>query len=189
MIQYVKTNELNEVVKYPYTYEDLRLEFSNVIFPPTIQEVSAEFLSSNFIFPVEDNLNLENYNPELQKAVDDGVERNPQGDWVTKLLIVDKTVEEFEQETQHALDDLQRRMLELLDAFAQERGYDDIKSACDYAGCSIAKYDTEGTYCKNLRAETWNAFYTIVNDVKTSVRAIPSLEELLLELPTPQWPV
>lgn len=78
---------------------------------------------------------------------------------------------------------------ERLDAFARGRGYDDIKSASDYAGCSVPKFDTEGTYCRNARAETWAALYTMLDEVQAGTRPMPSgYVDIESELPTLAWP-
>lgn len=76
-----------------------------------------------------------------------------------------------------------------LDAFARTRNYDDIKSASDYAGCSVERFNTEGTYCRDVRAETWAALYTMLDEVNAGTRPIPaSLADLEAELPKLAWP-
>jgi hypothetical protein len=76
-----------------------------------------------------------------------------------------------------------------LDAFARTRNYDDIKSACGYAGCSVQRFDTEGTYCRDARAETWAALYAMLEEVNAGTRPIPaSLADLKAELPELAWP-
>ena len=76
-----------------------------------------------------------------------------------------------------------------LDAFARTRHYDDIKSASDYAGCSVPRFDVEGTYCRDARAETWAALYAMLDEVNAGTRPIPaSLADLEAELPELAWP-
>lgn len=76
-----------------------------------------------------------------------------------------------------------------LDAFAQTRGYDDIKSASDYAGCSVARFDAEGTYCRNARAEMWAALYEMLAEVEDGTRPVPvGFEDIEDELPPLVWP-
>lgn len=76
-----------------------------------------------------------------------------------------------------------------LDAFARTRNYDDIKSASGYAGCSVQRFDTEGTYCRDARAETWAALYAMLEEVNAGTRPIPaSLADLEAELPELAWP-
>jgi hypothetical protein len=78
---------------------------------------------------------------------------------------------------------------ERLDAFARERGYDDIKSASDYAGCSVPKFSTEGAYCRDARAETWEALYVMLDEVQAGTRPMPtSFADIEPELPPLVWP-
>lgn len=77
-----------------------------------------------------------------------------------------------------------------LDAFAQERHYDDIKSASDYAGCSVPKFDVEGTYCRDARALTWDALYRILGEVQAGTRPVPTgFADIEPDLPPLVWPV
>lgn len=77
-----------------------------------------------------------------------------------------------------------------LDEFAQTRSYDDIKSACDYAGCSVARFSTEGQYCKDKRAETWDILYTMLAEVQAGTRPMPTdISDIEAELPVLEWPV
>lgn len=76
-----------------------------------------------------------------------------------------------------------------LDAFARTRHYDDIKSASDYAGCSVPRFDAEGTYCRDARAETWEALYTMLAEVQAGTRPMPAgFADIEPELPTLAWP-
>ena len=76
-----------------------------------------------------------------------------------------------------------------LDSFAQTRNYDDIKSACGYAGCSVAKFDAEGSYCRDARAETWDALYTLLAEVEAGTRPMPTgFAEIEPLLPALSWP-
>lgn len=78
---------------------------------------------------------------------------------------------------------------ERLDAFARQRGYDDIKSACGYAGCSVVKFNTEGGYCRDARAETWAALYTLLAEVEAGTRPMPTgFADVEPFLPALAWP-
>lgn len=78
---------------------------------------------------------------------------------------------------------------ERLDAFARERSYDDIKSACTYAGCSVVKFDTEGSYCRDARAETWDVLYALLGEVEAGTRPLPTgFAEIEPLLPALAWP-
>jgi hypothetical protein len=76
-----------------------------------------------------------------------------------------------------------------LDDFARTRNYDDIKSACDYAGCSVQKFSIEGQYCKDKRAETWAKLYEILAEVQAGTRPMPTgYGDIEPELPVLVWP-
>lgn len=90
------------------------------------------------------------------------------------------------QEEQRAAftDAIQRR----LDSFARTRGYDNIISAASYATSTNATYRLEGQYCVRARDDTWAAAYAILADVMAGVRTMPSIEEVMDELPPLAWP-
>jgi len=76
-----------------------------------------------------------------------------------------------------------------LDAFARTRFYDDIKSASDYAGCSVPKFDIEGTYCRDARALTWARLYELLAEVEAGTRPMPTgFADIESELPPLVWP-
>jgi len=76
-----------------------------------------------------------------------------------------------------------------LDDFARTRGYDSILSACTYASSLVPKFKAEGQYCVAARDDTWAAGYTLMADVQSGVRTMPTPVELLAALPTLTWPV
>ena len=75
-----------------------------------------------------------------------------------------------------------------LDEKAQERGYDSILSLCTYATSTIAKFADEGQAGVSWRDEVWAKGYTILADVEAGTRSIPTVDELLAELPNFVWP-
>lgn len=76
-----------------------------------------------------------------------------------------------------------------LDTFAQTRNYDGILSACTYAASGVAKFAAEGQYCVGARDESWAALYQIMADVQSNERPMPTLDEVLAELPELEWPL
>lgn len=74
-----------------------------------------------------------------------------------------------------------------MDAKVQERGYDNIASACTYALSSDITFAAEGTAAKNWRDKVWRQCYDTVADVVSGKRAVPSITELLNELPQLEW--
>lgn len=81
--------------------------------------------------------------------------------------------------------DVQRR----LDAFAQTKGYSSILSAASYASSKIEIYKTEGSYCVDVRDETWSKFYEIMQEIENGERSpIENFSEIESELPILAWP-
>jgi len=76
----------------------------------------------------------------------------------------------------------------MLDDKAKERGYDSILSLCTYATSPTAKFSDEGQAGVSWRDEVWAKGYAILADVESGSRAIPTVDELLAELPNFVWP-
>lgn len=74
-----------------------------------------------------------------------------------------------------------------MDKTVQKRNYDSIFTACSYATSTNAKFRAEGDACVAWRDAVWDLCYTILNDVIAGLRAIPTKEELLAELPVLEW--
>lgn len=75
-----------------------------------------------------------------------------------------------------------------LDTFARTRGYDGILSAATYATSTVAKFAAEGQCAVNARDAHWNACYQILADVQSGARAMPTVDEVLAEMPALAWP-
>lgn len=75
-----------------------------------------------------------------------------------------------------------------LDTFARTRSYDDILSAATYATSQVPKFKTEGQYAVEARDATWAKCYEILAAVEAGSRPMPTLDELLAELPVLTWP-
>ena len=75
-----------------------------------------------------------------------------------------------------------------LDAWAQTRNYDGIMSACTYATSTVEKFRAEGQRAVELRDATWAAGYAIMDSVLSGQRPMPSLDEVMAELPPLLWP-
>ena len=72
---------------------------------------------------------------------------------------------------------------EHLDSEAQAVGYDSIMSACSYAG-AVNDFQAEGISFLNWRSAVWTAAYQILADVENNVRPLPTIAEIIAELPT-----
>lgn len=99
-------------------------------------------------------------------------------------VLVDPPPPTIEQQIAIYTDEVQRH----LDTFAATRGYNSLLSACSYATSTVARFAVEGQYCVTLRDQTWTQCYQILADYQQGLRPAPTLEELLAELPQPEWP-
>ena len=107
-----------------------------------------------------------------------------------------EVVQEEPQEPEYepTPEEIQKKMTDAvqvaLDNFAQTRGYDGIMSACSYSNSTDAQFKLEADYCIALRDTTWRMGYAILAEVKAGTRPIPSVEELIAELPvgSAKWP-
>jgi len=89
---------------------------------------------------------------------------------LTTGVIEDKTAR-FEKAVQAHLDDT-----------AKVSGYDNILSACSYAG-HTNPYQTEGQSFLSWRGAVWSYCYIQIGLVMIGSRSEPSVEELIAELP------
>jgi hypothetical protein len=69
-----------------------------------------------------------------------------------------------------------------LDSKAQEKNYDNIVSACSYAGAPNP-FQAEGTKFVEWRGAVWAKCYEIMALVQGGQRVPPSIAELIAELP------
>lgn len=75
-----------------------------------------------------------------------------------------------------------------LDDFAKTRNYATILSAATYATSTVPKFKAEGLYAVEARDATWAKCYEILAAVEAGSRPMPTLDELLAELPVLTWP-
>lgn len=75
-----------------------------------------------------------------------------------------------------------------LDDFARTRNYDVIMSAATYATSTVPTFKAEGQYAVEARDATWAKCYEVLAAVEAGSRPIPTLDELLAELPVLEWP-
>jgi hypothetical protein len=71
-----------------------------------------------------------------------------------------------------------------LDELAQAEGFDSIHTAASYADESAVKsFQDHGIMFREKRSLIWAASYEIMAEVKAGSRAMPTIDELLAELP------
>lgn len=112
---------------------------------------------------------------EFKKAVQSSEVKDDT--YVISYEIVSKNLEEltalFKEKTQ-----------QLLDAKARDKGYDDILSACSYAGYDN-DFRAEGEAFGIWRAKVWKYGYGLLNAIAEGKHKMPkSFDEILTEMPT-----
>lgn len=90
---------------------------------------------------------------------------------------------------EHVIAAVQVAVQQRLDDFARTRAYDGILSAATYATSAVPKFAAEGQCAVQARDATWAAYYTIMADVQAGMRAMPSVDDVLAELPALEWPL
>jgi hypothetical protein len=168
------------------TVADYRSLFPNTSFPNS--GLDADWLTGAGCMPVS---MFREHDRETQRLVPCAPYID--GGTVYTMTVEDKTAEELAADAAAKVQALRADIVAAtqarLDAFAQTRHYDDIKSASDYAGCSVPKFSAEGTYCRDARAETWARLYDMLAEVQAGTRPMPSgFADVEPELPPLVWP-
>lgn len=187
---------------YPLSEQEIKAAFPNTSFPVPFTPPDGYA----WVFPTPQPV----FDPVIRVARETAPELTVKGTWEQRWEVVPRFTEYTdEQGVTHTVAEQEAAAIAAdqaakaqalqasvvaatqakLDAFARERGYDDIKSASDYAGCSVLKFNTEGTYCRDARAETWAKLYDMLAEVQAGTRPMPSgFADVEPELPALVWP-
>jgi len=76
-----------------------------------------------------------------------------------------------------------------LDAFAQQKGYDNILSVVSYINSSNTTYKNDANTAIHLRDETWTTLNEIINQIKANTIQVTSYSQIANSLPSLVWPV
>jgi hypothetical protein len=187
--------------QYPVSEADIKAQYPNTSFPQPFTPPDGY----SWVFPA-----LQPYfDPIIEQVVETSPEFTAKGHWEQRWQVVSKFVEytdqngvlhtvvEQEADAINVAQQANKQALknqvvlktqERLDAFARTRDYDDIKSASSYSGCSVPKFDLEGVYCRDKRAETWQKLYELLEEVESGTRPTPSsFDEIEPLLPPLAW--
>ena len=102
--------------------------------------------------------------------------------WTLTWLVVDKTGEEISAHSKVLQNTYIKAVQSMLDAKAKEKGYDNIVSACSYAGYDNP-FRAEGESYGVWRANCWQVGYRILAEAAAETRPMPTVEEVLAEMP------
>lgn len=75
-----------------------------------------------------------------------------------------------------------------LDNEAQAHYYDGILSLCSYATSTNLKFGPEGLAGVAWRDACWALGYAVLAECEAGTRTIPTVDELLAEMPVMEWP-
>ena len=184
MKKYILTNELKEPIKWPLTYSELKIEFPDVSLPLNVgnnEDLNFYILNKNEI-TTYDKIN---YFPVDQTPVWD----DTTGVFVQEQILELKSDEQKQKYIDYLINHFTATVQQHLDLFARTRNYDNIQSAVSYKGCGVQKFEVEADYCNRMRAQVWATLYTMLDEVLSGNREIPSSSTEVIDLlPVLEWP-
>ena len=183
---YVKYNNDKTINKFPYTLEELYMEYPLTYFGPYMtNEQLANYNIARVVmtgYPPFDKL-------EVKPVLDSCEYIQSRDRWETTWKFIPLSYEEILYETELIRNSIVNCTQSRLDDFARTRNYDGILSACTYATSTVPKFQQEAQYCVEARDSTWATLYAIMAEVQSGNRPMPrSFEELEPELPILEWP-
>lgn len=89
---------------------------------------------------------------------------------------------------EEVMSEVTTRVQARLDTFFATRGYDSADSAAKYVTSKNRKYAVEGQYAVDACTDHWDACFVILADVQQGLRPLPTVEEVLAEMPVLAWP-
>lgn len=104
-----------------------------------------------------------------QPVLVDGI---PTQTWEVRSFTGEELLERISQIAQEYMDD-----------FARARNYDDMKSLVSYVGDTDPVFAAEAAYGKQMRSQIWVTLRQIKEDVLTGQRPVPTITEVMAELP------
>ncbi len=175
----------SQVDKYPYAVDELYVDYPGIYFPDLTDKTLEPFNVANVIVT-----GAPDHDVNTQVAEQIGCEYSVERDrWETAWIVRPMTNEEIAARIEQIKVSVVAATQQRLDAFAQTRAYDGILSACTYAASAVPKFASEGQCCVDARDATWEALYTLMAEVESGQRPMPSgyadIEPLL---PSLAWP-
>jgi hypothetical protein len=171
--------------QYPVSQSEIRAAHPNISFPVPFTPPAGY----SWVFPAPQPP----YDPVTQGVCEIAPALTDKGHWEQQWQVYAFPAETAAlnqaAKAQQIKDSITQATQARLDAFAQARGYDDIKSATGYAGCSVPRFSIEGVYARDIRAQTWAVLFDIMDQVVAKTRPMPSgYADIEAELPALVWP-
>lgn len=114
------------------------------------------------------------------------VEQSYDGRWYVKGYTPEKPLPTKEQIQKMLTDGVQNWM----DTKVQERNYDNVHTCVGtYLYSPVEKFRFEAEAVRDWVSYVWAKCYDILAQVEAGIRCIPTLEEVIAELPQLEWPV
>lgn len=170
------------VDRYPYSVAELKKDFPNTSFSQNVEKSDLSAFNVFEVLPVARPV------VDYTKVV---LEEKPaliSGKWTQVWLVRDATDSEKEKAFAVVRAGYGAQVQNHLNVVVRLRDYDDIVSACSYVSSTNPKYSAEGQSCVAWRDAVWEETYKILDDVWAGIRPLPTIEELLSELPSIVWP-
>ena len=181
---FILTDGANTVLRTNYTLLEFRQENPTVLLPAA---PDAQTLATFNIYEPQPTA-TPNYDP-ITEVCEEATPVRVDGVWTQVWSVQGASPELIAARKQAIYDDIVAQTQTRLDSFANTRGYDGILSACTYATSPTPKFASEGQYCVQQRDATWATLYTMLGEVQTGVRPMPTaFSDIESELPALVWP-
>lgn len=171
------------VDRYPYTLADLRADYPQTSFPADLSQAD---LSDFDVYKVTPTAKPEaDYTQVVEEIEPMKVGEN----WAQVWIVRDATEEEETAAFNELAAQYESAVQAHLNFAARERGYDNILSACSYAAGDHPRFSVEGKDCIAWRSAVWEKAFLILSAVKNKVRPLPTIQEVISELPVIVWSI
>ncbi len=172
------------VTKYPVDDIRLRKEFcSEVILPVNLQ--GCEYLVEQGWVQVEVT-NRPQYD-ELTEYIVEDIPIFVDNVWIQSWLVKKYDIEIITNKEQEIFKQKINEIIQVVDNLINKTAidlqYDSKESLCTYVNSTIPKFNHEANIFIVWRDNVWAKCLEIQNDVMNGIRVLPTIEELLLELP------
>ena len=169
--------------QYPVSEAQIRSEHPNVSFPDPF--VPPEGYA--WVFPQSQP----EHDP-LTHTVSEG-EPELSGDqwiqtWTTTALAPEVVTANTNARNAALQAEISDAILRRMDEFAATRNYGSVLSAASYANSTVPKFKQEAEYIIQWRDQVWTTAYQILGEALAGTRPVPTVQEVLDELPVPTWP-